>query len=151
MFLSPNANAEYSPVFVKTLGLLCILLFLFFILFFIYKILDDSPGLIINQEGIIDNSSFTSAGLMRWKNITDVYIMEIQGIKVITVKVNNEDELLSKQSGLKKLLMYLNAKHFGSPIHISTLALKNFNTKELLSLMRSRIRKFEIGNGNNKS
>ena len=43
-------------------------------IYMIIKFFDKKPGLIINNEGIIDNSSAISAGLIKWGDITNINI-----------------------------------------------------------------------------
>lgn len=60
-------------------------LFFGFISFFIFKkILDKSPGVIICEEGILDNSSFVSAGFIPWGEI-----LKIEETKVVNQKFIN--------------------------------------------------------------
>jgi len=82
------------------------------------KFIDKKPGLIISDEGITDNSSAVSADLIKWENITNGVITEIYGQKILTIEINNANEILLSQSGFKKFLMNLNKNYFSSPIQI---------------------------------
>ncbi|GAB3162586.1 hypothetical protein GCM10027291_00550 [Telluribacter humicola] len=42
------------------------------VIFILWKLLDNKPGLIIDEFGITDNSNATSVGLIEWKDITKV-------------------------------------------------------------------------------
>jgi len=100
------------------------------------KFFDNKPGLVINDDGIIDNSS--GVGLIRWENITNVSITEIYGQKILTIEVNNADEIVSKQSGFKKLLMNLSKNYFNSPVQISSNTLK-CDFQELYNILKDQL------------
>jgi len=88
-------------------------------LYCLYKLFDQKPGLIINNQGITDNSSAANAGLVRWANIESLQITEISGRKCLTIIVNNPEEIMLNQPGWKRKMMDLNYKKFGSPVQIS--------------------------------
>lgn len=88
--------------------------------YYMMKLFDKKPGLVIYDEGIIDNSSAISPGLIKWQDIIDIFITEINNQKFLTFEIKNPDELVSKQRGLKKILMTINKNYFRSPIHISS-------------------------------
>jgi hypothetical protein len=49
-----------------------ILFFGFGIFYFLRKLIDKKPGLIIDDNGIIDNSSAVSVGLIPWSDIEHI-------------------------------------------------------------------------------
>jgi len=105
---------------------------LFFGLCFVYiakKLADNNPGLIINSDGITDNSSGVSAGLIPWKDINEITKETIANQDFLVIKVKNPEEYINRQTGLiKRKAMEMNYKSFGSPINISSNGLKcNFN------------------------
>ena len=131
-------QTRYDPMFVKVVSVIGIVFFGLCGIYAFTKFFDKKPGLVINDEGIIDNSSAVCAGLIKWENITNVSITEIYGQKILTIDVNNADEILSKQQGFKKLLMNLNKNYFNSPIQISSNALK-CNFQDLYNIIKEKL------------
>jgi len=115
-----------------------ILFFGFCAIYAIIKFFDNKPGFVINDEGIIDNSSATKAGIVKWENITDVSVITVYDQELLRIEVKNADEILSKQKGLKKILMNWNNIFFGSPVLISSNAL-NCNFKDLHDLIKAQL------------
>lgn len=100
---------------------------IFFVLAFLYllkKLIDNSPGLILNAQGIHDNSSAVAAGEIPWSEITDISVTEVSGQRFITVRVRYPQRFMNKGHYLKKLLMKANLKLYGSPIQISANSLQ---------------------------
>ncbi len=91
----------------------------------IKKIKDDRPGLIINKQGIIDNSSYTSVGDVNWKEIIDSEIRTISGQKMILLKVKNAQIILDGfPSGMRKKIIESSSKINGTPVVIAASSLK---------------------------
>lgn len=138
LILNAESKTLYNTLYLKTISIFGIIFLGIGSIYFFVKLFDKKPGLIINDEGIIDNSSALRAGLIKWENITNVSISEISGQKFLTIEVNNPDEIISKQKGFKKILMTLNKDFFNSPVHISSNTLK-CNLQDLYNLIKERL------------
>jgi hypothetical protein len=88
------------------------------------KIFDSKPGLIINKEGITDNSSGVSAGLIPWNEITGFSEFEIHSTKMLIIMVKEPEKYANRGSVFKRALNKANMNLVGSPISISSTALK---------------------------
>lgn len=115
------------------------------------KLLDNSPGLIIDPDGIYENCSIYTFGLIQWDDIEEVYEETVNvGIaqsaqRFVTVVLTNPGVYIARERNpLKRGMMKLNAKHYGSPVHISASTLK-IQHAELLQLLREQNHKY---NGN---
>jgi hypothetical protein len=113
-----------NPTFTKSVGVAGILFFGACAAYGLIKFFDSVPGLIVDSKGIFDNSSGISAGLIPWSDITGFKIGSIQGQRFLSIEVRNPDKYIQRASGLKRLLVSLNARYFGGPIHISSNSLK---------------------------
>ena len=93
--------------------------------FFIRKLPDNKPGLVIDDSGLIDNSGGFSAGPISWSDIEDISVMQIQKQKMIMIYVRNPQEYIDRQTSfLKRKGMQLSYKSYGTPINISSTGLK---------------------------
>lgn len=110
------------------------------IYFFSKRLIDKRPGLIIDENGITDNSSAFSFGLIPWSDIAQVYEFSIQASiasrpRFITVELHDPEKYISRETNsFKRNLLLLNLKNYGSPVHISTNGLE-INPNDLLGLI----------------
>lgn len=77
------------------------------------------PAFIINSQGIVDNSSSTSVGLILWKEITKIYVTKISSERLITIEVKNPEKIFLQGNPFKRIVckgIFLISK---SSIHIS--------------------------------
>jgi hypothetical protein len=108
---------------------------------FIKKLPDNKPGLIINSEGIIDNSSGVSAGLVLWKDIIEITTSNVMNQKFLMFIVKNPEEYINRQNGIvKRKAMEMNYRSYGSPISISANTLDT-NFEELYELLQRKFNK----------
>ena len=118
-----------NPTIVFIIGLASVLFFGLVAVTIFRKFSDKKPGLTINQQGITDNSSGVSAGLIPWTDIQEIKISQVMNQKFLMFIVSNPEEYLDKVTNpLKRNAMKMNYKTYGSPISISSNALQtNFN------------------------
>jgi hypothetical protein len=107
----------------------------------ITKLFDKKPGLVFSRSGIVDNSSGASAGFIPWAEIVGAEIFEAHRQKLLIIKVQNPQKYIERGNRLKQTLNRANHKMCGSPIAISSNALK-INFSELLSLFDQYRQKF---------
>jgi hypothetical protein len=124
LYMNADQFPEKSPLFAKLVGLVGVIFSGAGAAYGFLKLFDHTPGLIVDSKGIFDNSSGISAGLIPWSDITGFSVSSIQGQRFLSIEVRNPDLYIQRASGLKRMLVSLNARYFGGPIHISSNALK---------------------------
>lgn len=125
-----------SPVLVHGIGVVAIVFFALCGAAGINKLFDKRPGLVLNAAGIVDNTSAISAGRIPWSDIQGFGIHEIQKQKMLVIKLTDPEKYIQASGSMKQALHRMNVRICGSPIAISSNALKiNFN--ELVSLCNS--------------
>ena len=106
--------------------------------FFILKLPDNKPGLIIDDTGLVDNSSGLSAGHILWTDIENISVIEIHRQKLIMLRVRNPQHYIDRQTSLfKRKGMELNNKMYGTPLSITANGL-NTSFDELLSMITKK-------------
>jgi len=126
-----------SIIFIS--GVASILFFGICIPFIFKKLLDKSPGLIITNQGILDNSSGVSAGQIYWSDIKDISVLKIYRQKLIMLHVKNPQDYIDKQTnGFKRKMMTLNYKMYGTPLSITSKGLK-ISFDELLAILIEKL------------
>lgn len=92
-------------------------------LFSIKKLFDSAPGLTIDDNGIFDNTSGISYGLIPWSDITGISSRRYKFQKLLVISVRNVNSYAAKGNVLQRLLNKGNVLKCGSPIVISSNAL----------------------------
>ncbi len=132
IFLSRDGPG--NDPFNKLVAVVGILFFGLAGLFGAWKLFDKQPGLIIDAEGIVDNSSATAAGRISWAEITGFGISEVSGQKFLTIMVTSPEKYISGKGRVRAWLSSMSMKMTGSPINISANSLKT-NFDGLLNLL----------------
>jgi hypothetical protein len=114
-----SGSGRYSKEAINVAGALCIAFFTLTLAISIFKLFDKKKGLIINEKGIIDNSTITSGFLIKWEDITDIGIYQIKSTRILLIHVSDNEKYLAQMKGLKKMLGIQNIKLSGTPLSIN--------------------------------
>ena len=137
-----RTGSSMESVLILVLGLASILFFGAIGLVVIRKLFDQRPGLIINEQGLMDNSGGLSAGLILWQDIENFQVLQIQRQRLILILVNNPQDYIDRQSNSwKRKLMAINYRQYGTPISISSNGLK-ISFDELLEILKHHLATF---------
>lgn len=123
-----------NPTLVYGMGVASIVFFGLCGLLGARKLFDKSPGVVINAEGILDNSSGISAEIIPWAQVTGVGEYKVKNQKFISIHIQNPEEYANIGSAFKKMASKANLKMCGTPINISTNTLK-ISYDELLEII----------------
>ena len=105
------------------------------------KLSDKKPGLIIDKNGITDNSNASSIGLIEWSDISEIKTSQVMSTKFIMIEVINPEKYIEKaKNGMKAKLMRANMKMYGTPLSITSNTL-NYNFEELEKLIETEFRR----------
>lgn len=137
----PFSRFMYNPVTQIIIGTMCIIFFGFAAIIFFRKIFDEKPGLIIDNTGIINNSTgISSTKYIRWENIIEIKSFNFIIVRSIIIVVDNPKEHMKcyKNIIIQKMAE-LDHKIIGSPINIPTDVLK-CKYKELVNTLRNELK-----------
>lgn len=129
-----------SPLLIRLIGVVAVLFFGGTFAFSIHKYFDSGPGLIINQNGIIDNTSGVSIGLIDWESITGIRSKQIMSTQLLLIDTNDPEKFVAKASGIKAKIMRTNYNMYGTPLSITATTLK-YDAAELEELLKSALLK----------
>ncbi|MDN4013388.1 STM3941 family protein [Chryseobacterium gambrini] len=144
--VDPNKFASVifkNEIFIRIVGILTIIFFGFCSIILIKSSLVQKFNLIINEKGIIDNSSYTSVGMIFWKDITSIKSINIMSTKFLIINVKDPSKYLNSQRGTKKKLLERTCKIYGTPISISSNTLV-YNFDELEKIISKFHNKYKI-------
>ena len=137
-----RTGSSLESTLLMVLGLVAILFFGGIAILVIRKLFDSRPGLIIDEQGLNDNSGGLSAGQILWQDIENFQALQIQRQRLILVLVKNPQDYIDRQSnGWKRKLMAMNYRQYGTPISISTNGLK-ISFAELLAMLEQQLAQF---------
>jgi hypothetical protein len=124
---------------IKIVGCLSILFFGLCAFVLIKKLPDRKPGLIIDQNGLTDNSGGNSAGEILWTDIKDLSVIEIHRQKIILLDVINPKDYIDRQTSVfKRKMMQMNYKMYGTPLSITSNGLK-VSFDDLMRLLTDKL------------
>ncbi len=127
-----------DTLFYKIISLAAVLFFGMTGIYGLTKLFDNKPGLVINQQGLIDNSSAVSGKLIKWSDIEGLEISQIQSTKFILIFVHNPQHYIDQASYVGRFWMKMNHKTYGTPLSISSNSLK-CNFDELVVLIEKHL------------
>ena len=132
-----------NPTKLAIVGYASIVFFGLCVVIIMRKLADSKPGLIIDETGLIDNSSGISAGLIKWTDVENISVVEIQHQKLLMIEVSNPQDYINRQNSLfKRKGMALNYKMYGTPISITANGLR-IPFQQLLALIVERHEKIK--------
>jgi hypothetical protein len=106
-------------------GAFTLLLFGATTLFGIKKLFDKKPGLIIDSNGITDNTGALSIGFIEWNDIAEVGKKVVSSQSFIVIHIKNPEEYIKNTKNIiQKLYFKLNLKLYQTPFFITTNTLK---------------------------
>lgn len=137
--VKPENNSDY----LRILGIASVSFFALCLMFFIKKLFDKEKGLIINENGIVDNSSGVSVGLIEWTDIEDIETIKIASTKLLLIQTDKPEKYIARAKNvIAKQAMRANLKMYGTPLTITSNSLK-IKFDELENLVLEEFRKRE--------
>lgn len=128
-------------------GGLAIVLFGGAAVFFAGRLFGRGPGLVLDREGIIDNSTYSSVGRIPWSEISGVRVARppayrnslygpaLQVPRFLVIEVRDPRQFIDRSNPLKRWFLRANAAGLGSPVAISPASV-HIDTDELAQYIR---------------
>lgn len=135
-----------DPWVVRGAGVASVVAFGLLGLYGLGKLFDKRPGLVLNESGIVDNASAVAAGFIPWSEVLGAGVFEVQKQKMLVIGVRDPQKYIGRGGALRRALNEANYKMSGSPIAISSVALK-VDFSELVSLFERYEQKYGAGRG----
>ncbi|SHJ25073.1 hypothetical protein SAMN04488096_1202 [Mesonia phycicola] len=121
----PNIFRVTNPEIIRICGITGILFFGAAGIYGIKKLFDKKVGLIIDSNGITDNSNASSIGLIEWNDISDIRTKQVMSTKFLLIDIVNPEKYIGKaKSGIQARLMKANMNMYETPISITSNTLK---------------------------
>lgn len=101
------------------------------------KLLQKSPGFVVDNEGLIDYTEGLSMGRVFWEEIDNIKLWQGMGQSLILIESKPSADLHNVVGGLAKFAMWFNRQRFGATMVITTGTLE-IDTDKLYQLMREQ-------------
>jgi hypothetical protein len=144
MFLfQADHQTRFNPLLVKIVGIAAVVFFGATGLVGIQKLFDTQMGLIIDQNGITDNSSGVSVGFIDWADVRGLRTSKVMSTKFILIEVNDSEKYINKATNFKARLLRQNLNMYGTPLCIASNTL-DFSFNELESLLHKAFNDYKV-------
>jgi len=130
---------------IRLVGMLSVVFFGACAIYGMIKIFDKKYGLIIDREGIIDNTNASSIGLINWADILSIETQNVMSTRFLLIFIKNPENYLNRAKGLKRKLLYANMKMYGTPLSIISNSIK-FNFDDLEDLIKANLNEYQKTN-----
>lgn len=132
-----------NPIFIKVVGVACILFFGIGIYVSIAQLLKNRLILIVDQFGLNVNPKKSLTERIEWKNIIGFSQIKINSSKSVIIEVDNPDYWFKRENDLiQKKLIEFNISNFGSPFNLSANSMQ-INYKELIKILNQNLVKYK--------
>jgi len=129
---------RFHPLFMRGFALAGAVLFGLCGIYGCIKVFDGKPGLVIDREGVVDNSSAAPAGRIGWDEITALEVVEVSGQRMLAIRVVDPQKYVERGGPLRRMLNAANCRMTGSPINVSSHAL-SINFDDLLRVLTAAL------------
>lgn len=133
-----DVQSRYNPTLVKATSLASIAFFGMCGAYGFFKIFDNKPGLILNDEGLYDNSSAVSGHFIKWSEIIRLDVEQVQSTKFVLIYVSKPNDYFAQANKFKRFWLRANDKMYGTPLSISATSLQ-CDFDELLELIEMKV------------
>lgn len=113
-----------NPVFIHGIAIAAIAFSALATLFLIRRLRDPAPGLTLDAHGFADRSGGLSLGYIPWSEVLDISESRQGMLKFITITVRDPGKYAARGNLLQRWSRLATAKMCGTPVFISTNALK---------------------------
>ena len=129
--IAPPGNSLEQIWLTRIVSGVAALLFGALAVFAASRLIGGKPGLVLDHEGIIDNSAYSSVGRILWSEIIGVRVVRPPAIRTnrlgpairapdfLVVNVRDPQRFIAGSTALKRWLLRGNLRSFGSPVAIS--------------------------------
>ena len=123
--INPNEIRPNQQTLILIIGASAILFFGVCFIFIVRKMFDNKIGLVIDENGITDNSSGTSVGLINWEDINEIGTAQVASTKFILIGTTDANKYINRATNaISKRAMKANNKMYGTPLSIASNTLK---------------------------
>lgn len=100
------AQYQFLNWIIRIICVAAAIVFTYRTIMFIIKILSSKPLLIVDENGVTDNTTPLSLGFVEWADVRGIYLEGQVGTHTIEIDIENEEKYISKLSQRKQAVLY---------------------------------------------
>lgn len=112
-------STPFGVAVAKVFLVVCAVTCAYCVVFFIKRLANPKPPIVVDESGFTDNSSTSSVGFVPWRDVKRIYIVTMRHNKLIQVELTYPEEYLDRMGGLARKAAELNMKLGYQPISFS--------------------------------
>jgi hypothetical protein len=116
-FISPIYR---DTIFMRIVGVAALLFFGYALITLVKALFINSFNLIITENGIIDHSTYSSVGMIKWEDIISIKSTKIHSEKFLLIYVKNPKKYINSSKKIKRKMLKGNFRFLGTPITITS-------------------------------
>jgi hypothetical protein len=133
-----------NPLLVHSSGVILIVIGGFGCIPFLSKLFDLSPGLILDDRGLTDNTSAFSAGFIPWSDIVGFEAYQMKNQRILYVLLKDQDKYISAFGPVRRALFKAGKNFAASPIAIGSSSI-SIGFDELVYLVNQHLLAYRQG------
>jgi len=137
-----DKQQEYKPSHLKAAAIIAACFLTFYGAYNIWELRDQTPALVIDREGIIDNMGGTPMGRIPWDDVTGSRIVEVLGSQFVVIDVVDHQKYLDR-FGTRQSIAKLATELAGSPVNFTAEPI-GLTAEELLRVLSDAFHKYGV-------
>jgi hypothetical protein len=130
-----------NPLFVHSVGVAALVMGALGFAAALFKLFSSTPGIVIDNNGITDMSSFRAHGLIPWTDVTGFVEGAVGRQRFVYVLLRDPEAYVARFGPVRQLLLRMTSRMGPSPVALTNVALKvSFDEMRDL-LVRDRIQR----------
>jgi hypothetical protein len=118
LMLTQNFGRQYTVLFGISMAMLLLRVSLL-LADYIKTLFDGRARLIITPEGMDDQRSIFSCGMIPWSDVRGVELYQMRRTKILVVRMADAEALMKAQPFWKRVFLREMSKKFGTPVLVS--------------------------------
>lgn len=119
------------------IGGLTFVIFALCTIYWIKSVMKRKPALIITNEGIIDQSTYLAAGLIKWDEIADIDLVQFSNQTYLGIYTLDPDLIINRSSSLKSMMNRMNKGLLATQVNIP-IKILDCSVEELIDTISNR-------------
>lgn len=133
MIFAHYGSLTLKVLVTKAAGVAGSILFGAIAVFAVSKLFDGKPGLVIDENGIFDNSSAIATGFIPWEDVKGFREIRVRNQRFLIIEVVDPEKYISRSSYISRMFVLANSRFYGSPIAITSNAVSmKFDTLKVM-------------------
>jgi len=119
----PEGATPYPSGLLRVLGIFGVVFFGLGSLVYVAQFFGRRPALVVDREGIIDNTTYPGVGRVLWADVKGLRVGYVRKVPFLIVDVHDPEKFLPRGNMFQRFLRASSARMVGSPISLAATSL----------------------------